>query len=587
MNARAIASALFAIPSQSPTITSPIDAASTTMLAENAVNATDTASIPAPANAQPTPNNVTAPATFTIVPARGLRTAVATPRTVNAPASANNAAPIFLIDMLPSILSTGVITAKDDAATVSAADAAKVPFIAFKPTARTAIDPPRATMPFAIASQDIPPILTRAAVRMFKDVLTITRPLPMLTMFLGISRTAIVTAAREPPIAVNPLAISLHFIAPKSAAADANIFIAAPISIRARLVATTFFAFPVSFVNAAISASKTPIEAKPFAMPIQSNSAKSAVADANILIAAAKAIMPTEVDMAFLSIFAVLRNRSSSRSSPPTPVKPFASSSQLRRAISAQAEASIFIADENITMLVAPFITRPSILDIAAAAPTSIAIRPSMPVKPTASSFQSRLETFFNALASINTDVDKPSIMVIAFETPEKLRFSLLRTASAAIISTNNAVMPANEVASLSASISEITTNEAARIAIAVASSFNVFALRFCCQAFKAPFTPSRIPVMLPRILPTPPKASDNPFVNLTTLTNIAANKPPFKRSNRLPRPSILKISLSADITIEATFFTAPAIFCIKPQIPLRISRKDWKPFASIFCFTA
>ena len=219
---------------------------------------------PAPIATTPTPIRANAPLNARIVPTNGVRTAPATPITVNAPATVIK--PFAMLPQLiaPKTLRTGVKTAKAVAATSIAAEPANVPFIRLRPIANSAKAPPIAISPLAISSHEDLPILPKASATISRAAPTTIRPAPMPTMFLGIKFVAIATSAKAPPIATSPLAISFHENLAKSLIADANIFIAAAISTRASPEDITCFAFPVSFVNAAISRSNAPIAVRPF-----------------------------------------------------------------------------------------------------------------------------------------------------------------------------------------------------------------------------------------------------------------------------------------------------------------------------------
>ena len=124
-------------------------------------------------------------------------------------------------------MSTGVRIANAAAATSIAAEPDKVPFIRFNPIANSAMDMPRTVNPLPISFHCIFPNLLIAFAKISRATPTITRPVPMLTMFLGMSLTAIVTSPRATLIAVSPRPIISHCILPKSLHADASIFIAA------------------------------------------------------------------------------------------------------------------------------------------------------------------------------------------------------------------------------------------------------------------------------------------------------------------------------------------------------------------------
>ena len=139
------------------------------------------------------------------------------------------------------------------------------------------------------------PIEERALATILSAAPTTTRPAPTLTMFLGIRFTAIATSARAPPIAIRPFAISEPLILPKSDIADANIFIAAAISIKARPVEITCLASPVSLVNAVISSRSAAIDARPLVISPHDIEPKSLQAEARTLIAEARMTIPVAV----------------------------------------------------------------------------------------------------------------------------------------------------------------------------------------------------------------------------------------------------------------------------------------------------
>ena len=239
--------------------------------AANAVKPTAIVDRPAPAANNPppiprtaTPSNAIAALSPKIAGTRGVRTAPAIPITVKAPARATSPFAIASQLIAPRILRTGASTAKAEAATIIAAEPDNVPVIAFNPIAIMAMEPPSVVNPFATPSHSILPILPRALAMIRRAVETAIRPVPMPTMFLGISLTAIVTAVKAPAIPVSPIASSFHCIVEKSFTAKANIFIAAPIATSATPVEITFFAFPVRFVKTVISANKIAIELSPF-----------------------------------------------------------------------------------------------------------------------------------------------------------------------------------------------------------------------------------------------------------------------------------------------------------------------------------
>ena len=264
-----------------------------------------------------------------MVGVRGPNTAPATPMMVNAPAMVTSPFAIASQLIAPRIARDGVSTAIAAEATSKAAEPARVPFMRFNAIESSASAPPMTTSPLAISSQDIPPILPSTCEMISRAAPTTTRPAPTLSIFLGITLTAMATSAKAPPIAARPFPICSHDIWPKSDTAEANIFIAAPIAISDTPVDTIPFALPFSLVNAVISARSTPIPPRPLAIPSQLICPKSLQADARILIAADRITMPVAVVIVLPLNLAVLRNISISPSRTPTPSKPLPSSSQL------------------------------------------------------------------------------------------------------------------------------------------------------------------------------------------------------------------------------------------------------------------
>src|SRR5574344_1198393 len=443
----------------------------------NADNPAPAANNPAPIPRTPRPIKVNAPANPRIAGTRGVNTKPATPRTANAPAI--DTRPFAMDSQLiaPKILRTGVNTAKAAAATSIAADPAKVPFITLRPIANIAIDPPKTVNPLAISSQLILPILSRADAMITSAVDTTIKPTPISTIFLGMKLTAKVTAANAPAIPTKAFPRSSHVIEAKSLAAEANIFIAAEIAIKAIPVEITFFALPVSFVNIVISNSNAPILDNPFARSSHFISPKSLHAEAKILIADAKITIPMAVIIVFPLNFAVFKNKETSAIRTPTPTKPLARSFQLRVDKSLQAEANILIATANTTRLVAPLTICPLLFDITFANATTMAVIPAIPTRPLAIPSQSSSATFFIAPASIETAIDMAIIAVQVFAVFLEEPLILSNIAIDTIKSANKAVIAANDAANLSESIKEITTIEAVRIAIALAILRSVPAL--------------------------------------------------------------------------------------------------------------
>ena len=282
-----------------------------------------TRSRPAPTPATPTPIRAKAPPRPRIVGSSGVSSAPAVPMTAKAPATVTSPLAMASQLMLPSVTSTGVSTASAAAATSMAAEPPNVPFMKFRPTASSARAPPMVTRLFATASQLMPPMDRMASAMMFSAAPTAIRPAPMVTMFRGIKRMATATSARAPPIASKPLPISARDIRPKSAIAEANIFMAAPISIMARPVEISPCAFPVSFVNAVISKRTAPTELSPFTSSPAFICPKSLQAEAKTFMALARTRIPAAVAMKPLLTLTVFVNRETSAIRTPTPAKPF------------------------------------------------------------------------------------------------------------------------------------------------------------------------------------------------------------------------------------------------------------------------
>ena len=447
-----------------PAVPAAASAVKPTAIADKPVPA---AKSPAPSPKTATPIRAIAPLKPRIVGTNGVRTAPATPITVKAPARDTRPLTIAVQLIAPRMLRTGVRMANADAATNIAADPDKVPVIALKPTAIIPREPPRATSPFAISFHSIPPIFSRAEAIIRRAVETAIRPVPIAIIFLGMKLTAIVTVAKAPAIPTRPTASSLQFIAEKSFTAAARIFIAAPMPIKAALVAITCCAFPVRRVNATISARTIPIEVSPRPISPQFICAKSSQADARILIASDNITIPVAVVTDWPLNFAVFINNDTSASSTPTPTSPLASPSQSSADKSSHAEARTLIAAANITIWDAPFIIVGPPLPSDFAATIIVAVKPATPVSPVASCLASKSPSFFKALARINTEVEIANIAVVLLITPLACPLILLNTAIEAIKSANRTVMAPRAALNFALSIRESATNDATRIAMA------------------------------------------------------------------------------------------------------------------------
>ena len=107
-------------------------------------------------------------------------------------------------------------------------------------------------------------ILFAAAIKILSTAVKSLGEMDWDDMAKGLVGVGVLLAEVEtPPIAIRPFAISEPLILPKSDIADANIFIAAAISIKARPVEITCLASPVSLVNAVISSRSAAIDVRP------------------------------------------------------------------------------------------------------------------------------------------------------------------------------------------------------------------------------------------------------------------------------------------------------------------------------------
>ena len=128
------------------------------------------------------------------------------------------------------------------------------------------------------------------------------------SIFFGINFTVKATANKDPAIPVRPFSIPSQFILLRSSIAEANIFMAPAIAIRAIPVdirfcfvlaekspfldkLNTFWLDPISLVNPTITAIKAAIAATPLPIPSQFNSANFFIAEAKIKIATDMPIM--------------------------------------------------------------------------------------------------------------------------------------------------------------------------------------------------------------------------------------------------------------------------------------------------------
>ena len=128
------------------------------------------------------------------------------------------------------------------------------------------------------------------------------------SIFFGINFTVKATTNKDPAIPVRPFSIPSQLILLRSSIAEANIFIAPAMAIRAIPVdirfccvlaekspfldkLNTFWLDPISLVNPTITAIKAAIAATPLPIPSQSNSANFFIAEAKIKIATDMPIM--------------------------------------------------------------------------------------------------------------------------------------------------------------------------------------------------------------------------------------------------------------------------------------------------------
>ena len=565
-----------------PTMRVPLEAneaANDTSPTETEVNPAPIKVSPAPIVTAPTPSSANAPEMARIEGANGPSTAPATPITVNAPAIVIRP---FAIDsqlIVPRTTSTGVRTAKAPAATSSAAEPANVPFIRFNPMASSASATPMATRPFAIPSQLILPIDPRALATILSAAPTMTRPAPIPIMFFGISLVAMATSVKAPPMAMRPFAISAPLILPKSAIAEANIFIAAAISINATPVLITCFASPVSLVNAVISSRRAAIDAKPFVISPKDMEPKSLQEEARILIAEARITIPVAVVMVFPLNFAVPRKTSISAKSTPTPTSPFAMSFQSILPKVFTDEESILIAAANRIIPVAALDAFLSNLAVLRNRSISASNTPT-PISPSASCSGSSSPIFF--MARLRTRSAAPIFImaeaVLLAALPSMLNLS--NTAMDVISSANIAPIAASEPVTLSESMEARTSKLTERTAIDAAIFPRASDFNLVCHASKLPRTPSRIFV-------TPPP---RPLIHSTKLPNVsfissmgsknflrAAITPPaakaFRKSRMPLKSALLRVLIRPSRAFPSKLPMALATCLIRAPIP----PKTWR----------
>ena len=424
---------------------------------------------PAPIAKTDTPTKVKAPANPIIVGRRGLRIAPATPRIVNAPAKTIRLLANDFQDFLERVAKTGTNKFKAETATSNEADPDNVPFIKFKAIDSSAKAPPKTVKPFPIDSHCIEPKLDKASAKTFKAAPTTRSPVPINISPLGIRFTEAATSAKAPPIAVSPLPMDSQFIEPKSDTAEANIFIEIPISTNAEPVDITCLAFPVRFVNTAISANNAPILPRPFSICFTLNCPKSLQEDANTFIAAANITMPVAVVVVFKLNFAKFKKAAISAINTPTAINPLAICFQLSSDKSLHTDANILIAAANITSPVAPLMIFFFCVDITFANIVTVAVKPVIPISPLAIPFQSSSARFFKDPASIFMDIDIAIIIVEVLNTLFGELLILPKMAIAPIKFTKSIVMPPIDADNLSLSINDKATIDADNMPIAIA----------------------------------------------------------------------------------------------------------------------
>ena len=133
--------------------------------------------------------------------------------------------------MPPNNLNTGTNIKSAAAAKINDPDAPAVPFMAFRPTARTVKAPPIANKPFATSLKLIPDILFKTPAKIIRAVDAIISPKPRLIVLSGRAFNANVMAAKAPAIPNKPIPNDSRFMFPKSEQAEAIILIAADNSI--------------------------------------------------------------------------------------------------------------------------------------------------------------------------------------------------------------------------------------------------------------------------------------------------------------------------------------------------------------------
>ena len=272
-NASAIAGALSAIELQKDVIIVPrpftivlivstMEDAVTTIAAPRVIRPVAIAVIPTPANAQPAPNiNIAAPSAI-ITGITGSRTTAAPANNarVTVIAKIPLAIPNRLISLNPSsteaksFIAMPTITSAPPRAIKSVPN---LPANAAKPDIAPNI-PTILSRPFPIPSQLIPLRSSITDANIFIATAITTIDAPILIMLVGINLVANDIAAKAPAIPAKPLPISSQLNPDRSFIAEANIFMAPAIAIRA---------IPVDIRFCCVLAEKSPFLDKLNAFP--------------------------------------------------------------------------------------------------------------------------------------------------------------------------------------------------------------------------------------------------------------------------------------------------------------------------------
>ena len=436
----------------------------------NAVIPAANINTPAPAANMPTPNKAIAPDNPNKTGTKGPNNRPATPITANAPAKASKAFPISAKSIDPSPIRTGVKTARAEVTTNNAKAPGMAPFIRNIAPAIITNEPASATKPRANSSQLIEPIILRAPAKITKPTAIIGKAkAPGMAFFIATIATEI--TKREPARTVRPLAISSQdIVAIIFRAPDKTTIANAIVIIPAALR-------PVSFGNKLTAPTKAP---KPATIPISAIPISSKDIDPIIFKAIARI---RRADDNFLIAFEALftsfsgNNRIAATKDPRPTIIP-------RRAV--------------------PISSKDIVLNI------------------------------FNATDSTKSKTDRP-IMAFDILFKDPIFFpseSLPNIAIAPNNSMNNVVIAASEVVSFSESIRDNTNSEPAKIAIETAIFFKMSAFIDPVNALRASPTPPRISFIFSK---NPPALSVIPvrdFMNFLIPKRIAANNPPFTRSN-------------------------------------------------------